>query len=103
MWWSSSSRSESIQRGLVSPITYFQSASSETSDALLPSLKRASAIAVNSASTSLSSIASHACGFTKEFDEAVNWRATFAAALARAETSNERDRYGSAPLRIRVG
>lgn len=45
----------------------------------------------------------HACAFTKDWDEAANWKATFAAALSRAEASNERDRYGSAPLMMRAG
>jgi len=46
---------------------------------------------------------SHAAGFTKDADDLPGYQAAFARALARADASNERDRYGGAPLRMRVG
>ena len=46
---------------------------------------------------------SHAAGFTRDDGEGAAWRAAFGAALNRAETSNERARWGGAPLIMRVG
>lgn len=45
----------------------------------------------------------HAYMFTRAYDEAAPWKASFEAAMGRAAASNERDRYGSAPLVMRVG
>lgn len=45
----------------------------------------------------------HAAQFTRDEAEAGTWRQAFATALDRAETSNERARWGGAPLVMRAG
>lgn len=46
---------------------------------------------------------SHAAVFTRDMEDAALWKGKFAEAMARAEMSNEKSRFGGAPLVMRGG